>query len=154
MNAIAGRKREEGGRGSERTAVAGRPCPPVPGTHPSQPVQVAGASSCREIRKHGKHVETQRNTISKMNFSAPLRLVCSKHIQFVLLLLVVPVGRRAQREVTQARRPAHDRLRLVLKRPPQSLVQAGLVSLRPNSRLSSPGLAAARDARIRKKGPS
>src|SRR5690606_7000699 len=63
-------------------------------------------------------------------------LVCSIQTKSVLLLLVVPAGRRAQRGVMRARRTAHDRSPLGLPRPSRSLVQADLVPRRPNSRQS------------------
>jgi hypothetical protein len=67
---------------------------------------------------------------------ASRRLVCSKSHQLVLLHLVVFARRRAQRGVMRTRRLAHDRSRLDLQRSPPSVVQASLVFLHPNSRLS------------------
>src|SRR5258706_10984602 len=97
LNAIAGRKRGGGGRGSERTAVAGRPCPPVPGTHPSQVVEVAVGellSPHPEASQKCSDSETQFKNAFLCGF-ASLRLggeFCVWNLIVLFIRRVWPVG--------------------------------------------------------------
>ncbi len=137
----------------DRTYRLYAPLPkPLPAVPPLQ-LRCREASPPSPPRTKSHPGPAERTTVPIVYLSVLGALVCLKRWPTILPssleFAVASAGRRAQRGVTPTRRPAHDRSRSGLPRPSPSWVQAGPVSVHPNSRLSS---RLAGDARIRKKG--
>src|SRR6266550_2314203 len=74
------------GTGSERAAVAGQPCPPVPGRHPSQTVQVAGEAFVPTRLKKSLRRGAAKTQRREFYFGSSLRLCASASPRLYLVV--------------------------------------------------------------------